>query len=82
MTLYQPEPVEISTRIRPGEWTEASLEGLVATYRTRIMEMGANMAEVRTDIERNDDGSVRVAVVWDKPANAGDEDAVAGGQAL
>ena len=82
MTLYQPEPVEISTRIRPGEWTEASLEELVGTYRNRIMEMGANMAEVRTDIERNDDGSVRVAVVWDKPANAGDEDAVTGGQAL
>ena len=69
MTLYQPEPVEISTRIRPGEWTEASLEELVGTYRNRIMEMGANMAEVRTDIERNDDGSVKVAVVWDKPGN-------------
>jgi hypothetical protein len=82
MTLYQPEPVEISTRIRPGEWTEASLEELVGTYRNRIMEMGANMAEVRTDIERNDDGSVKVAVVWDKPANAGGEDAVTGGQAL
>lgn len=82
MTLYQPEPVEISTRIRPGEWTEASLEDLVSTYRTRIMEMGANMAEVRTDIERNDDGSVRVAVVWNKPVYAGDEDAAAGGQAL
>ena len=82
MTLYQPEPVEISTRIRPGEWTEASLEELVGTYRNRIMEMGANMAEVRTDIERNDDGSVRVAVVWDKPANAGDEDAATGGQTL
>lgn len=80
MTLYQPEPVEISTRIRPGEWTEASLEELVSTYRTRIMEMGANMAEVVTDVDRNDDGSVRVAVVWNKPANAGDEDAVTGGQ--
>jgi hypothetical protein len=82
MTLYQPEPVEISTRIRPGEWTEASLEELVSTYRTRIMEMGANMAEVTTDIERNDDGSVRVAVVWNKPADAGDEDAVTGGQTV
>jgi hypothetical protein len=82
MTLYQPEPVEISTRIRPGEWTEASLEELVSTYRTRIMEMGATMAEVTTDIERNDDGSVRVAVVWNKPADAGDEDAVTGGQTV
>ncbi|PNI07623.1 hypothetical protein CXX84_14915 [Arthrobacter sp. AFG7.2] len=82
MTLYQPEPVEISTRIRPGEWTEASLEELVSTYRTRIMEMGANMAEVSTDIVRNDDGSVVVAVVWNKPANTGDEDAVTGGQTV
>ncbi|MDF2050619.1 hypothetical protein [Arthrobacter sp. Cr_A7] len=82
MSLYQPEPVEISTRMRPGEWTEASLEELVNTYRTRIVEMGASASEVVTDIERNDDGSVRVAVSWDKPANAGDEDAVTGGQTV
>jgi hypothetical protein len=37
---------------------------------------------VVTDIERGDDGSVRVAVSWDKPANAGGEDAVTGGQRL
>jgi hypothetical protein len=82
MSLYQPEPVEISTRMRPGEWTEASLEQLVNSYRTRIVEMGASAADVVTDIERNDDGSVRVAVSWDKPANAGDEDAVTGGQTV
>ena len=82
MTLYQPEPVEISTRMRPGEWTEASLEELVRTYRTRIVEMGANLSDVVTDIERNDDGSVRVAVSWDKPANAGEEDTVTGGQTV
>ncbi len=82
MSLYQPEPVEISTRMRPGEWTEASLEQLVNSYRTRIVEMGASASDVVTDIERNDDGSVRVAVSWDKPANAGDEDAVTGGQTV
>ncbi|WP_258803403.1 hypothetical protein [Pseudarthrobacter sp. NS4] len=82
MSLYQPEPVEISTRMRPGEWTEASLEELVNTYRTRIVEMGASMSDVVTDIQRNDDGSVRVAVSWDKPANAGDEDTVTGGQTV
>jgi hypothetical protein len=82
MSLYQPEPVEISTRMRPGEWTEASLEELVNTYRTRIVEMGASVSDVVTDIQRNDDGSVRVAVSWDKPANAGDEDAVTGGQTV
>jgi hypothetical protein len=82
MSLYQPEPVEISTRMRPGEWTEASLEQLVNSYRTRIVEMGASASDVVTDIERNDDGSVRVAVSWDKPANAGDEDTVTGGQTV
>ena len=82
MSLYQPEPVEISTRMRPGEWTEASLEELVNTYRTRIAEMGAPAADIVTDIERNDDGSVKVAVSWAKPAVAGDEDSVPGGQPL
>jgi hypothetical protein len=82
MSLYQPEPVEISTRMRPGEWTEDSLEELVNSYRQRIVEMGASITDVVTDVERGDDGSVRVAVSWAKPANAGDEDAVTGGQTL
>lgn len=82
MSLYQPEPVEISTRMRPGEWTEASLEELVNSYRTRIVEMGASASDIVTDVERNDDGSVKVAVSWAKPANAGDEDTVTGGQSL
>lgn len=67
MSLYQPEPVEISTRMRPGEWSEASLEQLVDTYRARIVEMGASLTDIYTDIERNDDGSVKVAVSWLKP---------------
>jgi hypothetical protein len=82
MSLYQPEPVEISTRMRPGEWTEESLEALVANYRTRIAEMGASASDIVTDVERNDDGSVKVNVSWTKPANAGDEDTVTGGQTL
>ncbi|WP_104045835.1 hypothetical protein [Arthrobacter sp. ZGTC412] len=82
MSLYQPEPVEISTRMRPGEWTEESLELLVESYRERIVEMGASPTDVVTDIDRSDDGSVRVAVSWDKPENAGNEDTVAGGQTL
>ena len=60
MTLYQPEPVEISTRMRPGEWTESSLEELVTTYRARILAMGAAVSEVVTEVLRNDDGSVAV----------------------
>jgi len=82
MSLYQPEPVEISTRMRPGEWTEESLAELVGTYRTRVQEMGAPAAEVATDIERNDDGSVKVVVSWTKPPIAGTEDSVPGGQPL
>jgi hypothetical protein len=82
MSLYQPEPVEISTRMRPGEWTEDSLAELVDTYRRRVEEMGAPAAEVATDIERNDDGSVKVVVSWTKPAIAGNEDSVPGGRPL
>ncbi|MFC4396538.1 hypothetical protein [Arthrobacter sedimenti] len=82
MSLYQPEPVEISTRMRPGEWTEDSLVELVDTYRKRVEEMGAPAAEVATDIERNGDGSVKVVVSWTKPAVAGNEDSVPGGQPL
>ncbi|MFJ5700509.1 hypothetical protein [Arthrobacter sp. NPDC093139] len=66
MTLYQPEPVEISTRMRPGEWTESSLEELVTTYRARILAMGAKVPEVVTQVTRNDDGSVAVTVTWNK----------------
>jgi hypothetical protein len=69
MTLYQPEPVEISTRMRPGEWTESSLEELVTTYRAKILAMGARVSDVVTDVERNDDGSVKVAVSWANPAS-------------
>ncbi|MEW1806265.1 hypothetical protein [Pseudarthrobacter sp. NPDC080039] len=82
MSLYQAEPVEISTRMRPGEWTEESLAQLVSTYRTRVEEMGAPAAEVATDVERNDDGSVKVVVSWTKPAIAGNEDSVPGGRPL
>jgi hypothetical protein len=66
MTLYQPEPVEISTRMRPGEWTESSLEELVTTYRARILAMGAAVPDVVTEVVRNDDGSVAVSVAWNK----------------
>ncbi|MBT2519523.1 hypothetical protein [Arthrobacter sp. ISL-28] len=75
MTLYQPEPVEISTRMRPGEWTESSLEELVTTYRARILAMGAAVSEVVTEVVRNDDGSVAVSVAWNKGAYADEAEA-------
>ncbi|MET4592122.1 hypothetical protein [Arthrobacter sp. 754] len=67
MALNQPEPVEISTRIRPGEWTEQSLTELLESYRTKIMGMGAAPSEVVEEVERSDDGSVKVSVAWVKP---------------
>lgn len=67
MSLYQPEPTEISTRMRPGEWTDASVEELVASYRARILAMGATPSEVVAEVEKNDDGSVKVSVTWAKP---------------
>ncbi|MGO4188838.1 hypothetical protein [Pseudarthrobacter sp. TAF60_1] len=66
MALDQPEPVEISTRMRPGEWTDASLTELVASYRERILAMGATASEVVEQIEKHDDGSVAVNVSWVK----------------
>lgn len=79
MTLYQPEPVEISTRIRPGEWTESSLEELVTTYRAKLLGMGARVPDIVTEIDRNEDGSVRVSVSWRKGDIA---DQAATGQAV
>ncbi|MGM9471533.1 hypothetical protein ACS5PJ_05965 [Pseudarthrobacter sp. YS3] len=67
MALYQPEPVEISTRIRPGEWTEQSLTELLESYRTKILDMGAAASEVVEEVERSNDGSVKVSVAWIKP---------------
>lgn len=68
MALHQPEPVEISTRMRPGEWTDATLAELVASYRAKILDMGASASEVVEEIVKNDDGSVKVNVSWVKPA--------------
>ncbi|WP_427172474.1 hypothetical protein [Arthrobacter sp. 92] len=66
MTLNQPDPVEISTRMRPGEWTEKSLEEVITLYRAKLMEMGAVAGEIVTEVERDDDGSVSVALSWSR----------------
>ena len=64
MTLYQPEPVEISTRMRPGEWTEESLEMLVASYREQLSRMGAATSEIDVAIDRDEGGGVSVVASW------------------
>ncbi|MEZ2389525.1 hypothetical protein AB6813_08230 [bacterium RCC_150] len=75
MTLYQPEPVEISTRMRPGEWTEASLEDLVASYRDRLVGMGALASEIDIVTDVDDDGGVSVVATWLKSSVADEPEA-------
>ncbi|MDQ0819578.1 hypothetical protein QFZ79_001868 [Arthrobacter sp. V4I6] len=73
MTLYQPEPVEISTRMRPGEWTEESLSELVATYRQDLLGMGAAPGEIDIVTDRDEGGGVSVVATWTKADVAGEE---------
>lgn len=65
-TLPREEPVEISTRMRPGEWTEESLQAHVEDYRRRIREMGARESQIVTNVERTETGAARVVVSWDR----------------
>lgn len=73
MTLYQPEPVEISTRMRAGEWTEASLSELVATYMQKLEGMGAEPGEIDIMTDRDEGGGVSVVATWKKADVAGGE---------
>ncbi len=66
MSIYDPEPVEISTRMRPGEWSEETLAALVSGYQEKIMAMGALAEDIITTINRDHDGGVSVKVAWDK----------------
>lgn len=77
MTLFQPEPVEISTRMRPGEWSEESLTTLVASYRDQLLDMGASASEIEIVTDRDENGGVNVVATWIKPATL-DEGAVPG----
>ncbi|WP_104086229.1 hypothetical protein [Arthrobacter sp. GMC3] len=60
------DDVEISTRLRPGEWTEESLATLVQEYQHKIAEMGATPAEIKTHIEHTEAGGVKVRVEWER----------------
>jgi len=62
------DDVEISTRLRPGEWSEESLAELVKDYQQKIAEMGAKVSEIKTHVEHTEAGGVKVRVMWDKPA--------------
>ena len=58
------EPVEISTRMRPGEWTDESLQELVGSYQQKLREMGAPEQQIVTAVQTPDDGSAEVHVSW------------------
>lgn len=58
------EPVEISIRMRAGEWTQQSLEELVRSYQLKLAEMGAPEGEIQTVVDTPDDGSASVHVSW------------------
>lgn len=73
MTLYQPEPVEISIRVRPGEWTEDTLPSLVASFRDQLLRMGAPPEEVTVATDRDDRGGVSIVATWNRPAGENTE---------
>ncbi|MGR0160327.1 hypothetical protein [Paenarthrobacter nitroguajacolicus] len=64
--LVREEPVEISTRMRPGEWTEESLLEHVENYKQQIRDMGAKESQIVAHVERTDAGAARVVVSWDR----------------
>ncbi|MFW0774775.1 hypothetical protein ACLRGI_16575 [Paenarthrobacter nitroguajacolicus] len=64
--LVPEEPVEISTRMRPGEWTEESLLEHVEDYKQQIRDMGARESQIVVNVERTDQGAAHVVVSWDR----------------
>lgn len=58
------EPVEISTRMRSGEWTQESLTQLLASYQQKLREMGAPADEIETSVETPEDGGAKIKVSW------------------
>lgn len=64
MTESNAGPVEISTRMRAGEWTPDTLAELTASYQRKLHEMGASAEEVVTEVSQPEDGSAHVRVSW------------------
>jgi hypothetical protein len=64
--LVPEEPVEISTRMRPGEWTEESLLEHIEDYKQQIRGMGAKESQIVVNVERTEAGAARVLVSWDR----------------
>jgi hypothetical protein len=53
--------------MRPGEWTEESLNALVLSYRDKLLAMGAPASDIHIETERDERGGVYVVAAWVKP---------------
>ncbi len=60
------EPIEISTRMRQGEWSQESLAELLGSYQNKLREMGAPDDQIKTNVETTDDGAANVHVSWQR----------------
>ncbi len=54
MEESQAQPVEISTRMRHGEWTPESMAELTAGYQRKLMEMGAPAEHIVTEVDQHE----------------------------
>ena len=66
MNASNNQPVEVSTKMQEGEWTDESLKVLVGSYQQKLREMGAPEEQIQTAVETLDDGSVNIRVSWQR----------------
>lgn len=66
MNPIQNQPVEISNRLNPGEWTPQSLDELLDKYRRDFADMGAQPHEVTTEAVPTEGGGMDVKAVWNR----------------
>lgn len=66
MNANNNQPVEISTKMQEGEWTEESMKALVGSYQEKLREMGAPEEQIQTTVDTLDDGSANVHVSWQR----------------
>ncbi len=52
--------------MRPGEWTEESLQEHIGNYKQQIRDMGATDSQIVVNVERTEGGAARVVVSWDR----------------
>ncbi|MDJ0315182.1 hypothetical protein [Arthrobacter sp. H35-D1] len=60
------DPVEISVHFGPDDWTETRLAMLVGSYQDRLRGMGAPAKDIVTEVDKQEDGSVRIHVSWNR----------------